>query len=249
MVWLETPTNPTLKLVDIAAVCAMARKAGAISVVDNTFATPMLTRPIELGADIVMHSTTKYVGGHSDTVGGALITGSKEIAEKLRFMQNAIGSVMGPFDAYLGLRGLKTLHVRMERHCTSAMTVAMRLANHAKVAKVVYPGLASHPQHALAAKQMLFDGHPAFGGMITIFLKGGIGESRRFLENVHLFALAESLGGVESLIEHPAIMTHASVPEAMRAELGISDSLVRLSVGVEHVEDLWKDLEHGLSKA
>jgi len=249
MVWLETPTNPTLKLVDIAAVCALARKAGAISVVDNTFATPMLTRPIELGADIVMHSTTKYVGGHSDTVGGALVTGSKEIAEKLRFMQNAIGSVMGPFDAYLGLRGLKTLHVRMERHCTSAMTVAQRLANHAKVAKVVYPGLASHPQHALAAKQMLFDGRPAFGGMITIYLKGGIGESRRFLENVHLFALAESLGGVESLIEHPAIMTHASVPEAMRAELGISDSLVRLSVGVEHVEDLWKDLEHGLSKA
>jgi cystathionine gamma-lyase len=249
MVWLETPTNPTLKLVDIAAVCALARKAGAISVVDNTFATPMLTRPIELGADIVMHSTTKYVGGHSDTVGGALITGSRELAEKLRFMQNAIGSVMGPFDAYLGLRGLKTMHVRMERHCASAMEIARRLEAHAKVAKVVYPGLASHPQHALAAKQMRFDGKPAFGGMITIFLKGGIGESRRFLENVHLFALAESLGGVESLIEHPAIMTHASVPEAMRAELGISDSLVRLSVGVEHVEDLWKDLEHGLLKA
>jgi cystathionine gamma-lyase len=171
-----------------------------------------------------------------------------ELAEKLRFMQNAIGSVMGPFDAYLGLRGLKTLHVRMERHSASAMEIAQRLEKHAKVAKVVYPGLASHPQHALAAKQMRFDGKPAFGGMITIFLKGGIGESRRFLENVHLFALAESLGGVESLIEHPAIMTHASVPEAMRAELGISDSLVRLSVGVEHVEDLWKDLEHGLSK-
>ena len=247
MVWLETPTNPTLKLVDIAAVCALARKAGAISVVDNTFATPMLTRPIELGADIVMHSTTKYVGGHSDTVGGALITGSKEIAEKLRFMQNAIGSVMGPFDAYLGLRGLKTLHVRMERHCTSAMTVAMRLANHAKVAKVVYPGLASHPQHALAAKQMLFDGKPAFGGMITIFLKGGIGESRRFLENVHLFALAESLGGVESLIEHPAIMTHASVPPEQRAQLGIDDSLVRLSVGIEHPDDLIADLERALA--
>ena len=249
MIWVETPTNPTLKLDDLAEVARIGKACGAITVCDNTFATPMLQRPLEHGIDIVMHSTTKYVGGHSDTVGGALITGSKEIAEKLRFMQNAIGSVMGPFDAYLGLRGLKTLHVRMERHCTSAMTVAMRLANHAKVAKVVYPGLASHPQHALAAKQMLFDGHPAFGGMITIFLKGGIGESRRFLENVHLFALAESLGGVESLIEHPAIMTHASVPEAMRAELGISDSLVRLSVGVEHVEDLWKDLEHGLSKA
>jgi len=249
MVWLETPTNPTLKLVDVEEVCRLASAAGAISVVDNTFATPMLTRPIELGADIVMHSTTKYVGGHSDTVGGALVTGSRAIAEKLRFMQNAIGSVMGPFDAYLGLRGLKTMHVRMERHCASAMEIAMRLEAHPKVAKVVYPGLASHPQHALAAKQMRFDGKPAFGGMITIFLKGGIGESRRFLENVHLFALAESLGGVESLIEHPAIMTHASVPEAMRAELGISDSLVRLSVGVEHVEDLWKDLEHGLAKA
>ena len=248
MVWMETPTNPTLKLVDIASIAKHARAAGAISVVDNTFATPMLTRPLDLGADIVMHSTTKYVGGHSDTVGGALITGSPELAEKLRFMQNAIGSVMGPFDAYLGLRGLKTLHVRMTRHCASAMEIATRLENHAKVAKVVYPGLASHPHHALASRQMRLDGAPAFGGMITIFVKGGLAESRRFLENVHLFALAESLGGVESLIEHPAIMTHASVPEAMRVELGISDSLVRLSVGVEHVEDLWKDLEHGLAK-
>lgn len=248
MVWMETPTNPTLKLVDIASIAKHARAAGAISVVDNTFATPMLTRPLDLGADIVMHSTTKYVGGHSDTVGGALITGSPELAEKLRFMQNAIGSVMGPFDAYLGLRGLKTLHVRMTRHCASAMEIATRLEKHAKVAKVVYPGLASHPHHALASRQMRLDGAPAFGGMITIFVKGGLAESRRFLENVHLFALAESLGGVESLIEHPAIMTHASVPEAMRVELGISDSLVRLSVGVEHVEDLWKDLEHGLAK-
>ena len=248
MVWMETPTNPTLKLVDIALIAKHARAAGAISVVDNTFATPMLTRPLDLGADIVMHSTTKYVGGHSDTVGGALITGSPELAEKLRFMQNAIGSVMGPFDAYLGLRGLKTLHVRMTRHCASAMEIATRLEKHANVAKVVYPGLASHPHHALASRQMRLDGAPAFGGMITIFVKGGLAESRRFLENVHLFALAESLGGVESLIEHPAIMTHASVPEAMRVELGISDSLVRLSVGVEHVEDLWKDLEHGLAK-
>ncbi len=248
MVWMETPTNPTLKLVDIAHVARCAKAAGAISVVDNTFATPMLTRPLELGADIVMHSTTKYVGGHSDTVGGALVTGSLELAEKLRFMQNAIGSVMGPFDAYLGLRGLKTLHVRMTRHCASALELATRLQSHAKVAKVVYPGLASHPHHALASRQMQLDGAPAFGGMITIFVKGGLAESRRFLENVHLFALAESLGGVESLIEHPAIMTHASVPEAMRAELGISDSLVRLSVGVEHIEDLWKDLEHGLAK-
>jgi cystathionine gamma-lyase len=248
MVWLETPTNPTLKLVDVEAVCRLARAAGAVSVVDNTFATPVLTRPIGLGADIVMHSTTKYCGGHSDTVGGALVTGSAAIAEQLRFLQNSVGSVMGPFDAYLGLRGLKTLHVRMERHCASAMELARRLEAHAKVERVVYPGLTSHPQHALAARQMRLDGAPAFGGMITIFLKGGIGESRRFLENVHLFALAESLGGVESLIEHPAIMTHASVPEAMRAELGISDSLVRLSVGIEHVEDLWRDLETGLAK-
>ena len=248
MVWLETPTNPTLKLVDIRAVCAAAREAGAISVVDNTFATPMLTRPLALGADIVMHSTTKYVGGHSDTVGGALVTGSKPLAEQLRFLQNAIGSVMGPFDAYLGLRGLKTLHVRMERHCASGLVLAQRLEAHPKVASVVYPGLKSHPQHALASEQMRFDGAPAFGGMITIFLKGGIAESRRFLEAVHLFALAESLGGVESLIEHPAIMTHASIPEATRTQLGISDSLVRLSVGIEHVEDLWKDLEHALAK-
>ena len=249
MVWLETPTNPTLKLVDVAAVCALARKAGAVSVVDNTFATPMLTRPIELGADIVMHSTTKYVGGHSDTVGGALITGSRELAEKLRFMQNAIGSVMGPFDAYLTLRGTKTLAVRMRRHCESAMRIAAWLERHPKVARVAYPGLASHPQHALASRQMRLEGAPAYGGMITMFPKGGIDESRRFLENVRIFALAESLGGVESLIEHPAIMTHASVPADQRAALGISDSLVRLSVGIEHPDDLQADLEQALAKA
>ncbi len=248
MVWLETPTNPTLKLVDLRKICGAAKAVGAISVVDNTFATPILTRPLHLGADIVMHSTTKYVGGHSDTVGGALATSSKALAEQLRFLQNAIGSVMGPFDAYLSLRGLKTLHLRMERHCASALMLAQRLEAHPKVAKVVYPGLASHPQHALASSQMRLGGVPAFGGMITIFLKGGLAESRRFLETVHLFALAESLGGVESLIEHPAIMTHASVPEAMRAQLGISDSLVRLSVGIEHVEDLWTDLDHALAK-
>ncbi len=248
MVWLETPTNPTLKLVDVRSVCEAAKSVGAISVVDNTFATPMLTRPLQHGADIVMHSTTKYIGGHSDTVGGALVTSSKPIAEQLRFLQNAIGSVMGPFDAYLSLRGLKTLHLRMERHCASALSIATRLEAHPKVAKVVYPGLSSHPQHALASTQMRLDGTPAFGGMITIFLKGGIAESRRFLEAVHLFALAESLGGVESLIEHPAIMTHASVPTAMREQLGISDALVRLSVGIEHVEDLWNDLNHALAK-
>ena len=248
MIWVETPTNPTLKLVDLAAVAKIGKACGAITVCDNTFATPLLQRPLELGIDMVMHSTTKYLGGHSDTVGGALVVGDKALAEKLRFMQNAIGSVMGPFDAYLTLRGIKTLAVRMRQHCTSAARIAAWLEAHPKVERVVYPGLASHPQHALAARQMRLDGAPAGGGMITIFLKGGIAESRRFLENVHIFALAESLGGVESLIEHPAIMTHASVPPEQRQQLGISDSLVRLSVGIEHTDDLLKDLEQALAK-
>ena len=248
MIWVETPTNPTLKLVDLVAVAKIGKACGAITVCDNTFATPLLQRPLELGIDMVMHSTTKYLGGHSDTVGGALVVGDKALAEKLRFMQNAIGSVMGPFDAYLTLRGIKTLAVRMRQHCTSAARIAAWLEAHAKVERVVYPGLASHPQHALAARQMRLDGAPAGGGMITIFLKGGIAESRRFLENVHIFALAESLGGVESLIEHPAIMTHASVPPEQRQQLGISDSLVRLSVGIEHTDDLLKDLEQALAK-
>ena len=248
MIWVETPTNPTLKLVDLAAVAKIGKACGAITVCDNTFATPLLQRPLELGMDMVMHSTTKYLGGHSDTVGGALVVGDKALAEKLRFMQNAIGSVMGPFDAYLTLRGIKTLAVRMRQHCTSAARIAAWLEAHPKVERVVYPGLASHPQHALAARQMRLDGAPAGGGMITIFLKGGIAESRRFLENVHIFALAESLGGVESLIEHPAIMTHASVPPEQRQQLGISDSLVRLSVGIEHTDDLLKDLEQALAK-
>ena len=248
MIWVETPTNPTLKLVDLAAVAKIGKACGAITVCDNTFATPLLQRPLELGMDMVMHSTTKYLGGHSDTVGGALVVGDKALAEKLRFMQNAIGSVMGPFDAYLTLRGIKTLAVRMRQHCTSAARIAAWLEAHPKVERVVYPGLASHPQHALAARQMRLDGAPAGGGMITIFLKGGIAESRRFLENVHIFALAESLGGVESLIEHPAIMTHASVPPQQRQQLGISDSLVRLSVGIEHTDDLLKDLEQALAK-
>jgi cystathionine gamma-lyase len=248
MIWVETPTNPTLKLVDLAAVAKIGKACGAITVCDNTFATPLLQRPLELGMDMVMHSTTKYLGGHSDTVGGALVVGDKALAERLRFMQNAIGSVMGPFDAYLTLRGIKTLAVRMRQHCTSAARIAAWLEAHPKVERVVYPGLASHPQHALAARQMRLDGAPAGGGMITIFLKGGIAESRRFLENVHIFALAESLGGVESLIEHPAIMTHASVPPEQRQQLGISDSLVRLSVGIEHTDDLLKDLEQALAK-
>ena len=249
MIWVETPTNPTLKLVDLPAVAKLGKACGAITVCDNTFATPLLQRPLEHGIDMVMHSTTKYLGGHSDTVGGALITGDKALAEKLRFMQNAIGSVMGPFDAYLTLRGTKTLAVRMRQHCSSAARIAAWLEKHPKVERVTYPGLASHPQHALAARQMRLDGQPAGGGMITAYLKGGIDESRRFLENVHIFALAESLGGVESLIEHPAIMTHASVPAEQRKQLGISDSLVRLSVGIEHTDDLQHDLEQALAKA
>jgi cystathionine gamma-lyase len=196
----------------------------------------------------VMHSATKYLGGHSDVIAGILVTSRPELAEKLRFMQNAVGSVLGPFDSYLVLRGIKTLAVRMRQHCHAAIEIASWLERHPKVAKVVYPGLPSHPQHAIAARQMSLEGKPAFGGMITIFLKGGLAESRRMLEAVEIFALAESLGGVESLIEHPAIMTHASVPEAQRAELGISDSLVRLSIGVEDTGDLIADLEQALAK-
>ncbi|MSR34229.1 MAG: PLP-dependent transferase [Phycisphaerales bacterium] len=247
MVWVETPTNPTLKVVDLASIAAIAKKHGIISVCDNTFATPMLQRPLEMGFDIVMHSVTKYLGGHSDVVGGALVTNRADLAEKLRFLQNAIGSVMGPFDAYLALRGVKTLAVRMQRHCESAMHIAQWLQKHPKVERVVYPGLASHAQHAIAKKQMQLVGKPAFGGMITIFIRGGLAESRRFLEHVHMFALAESLGGVESLIEHPAIMTHASVPSESRKALGISDNLVRLSVGIEHQQDLINDLEKALA--
>ena len=247
MVWVETPTNPTLKVVDLAAIATIAKKHGIISVCDNTFATPMLQRPLEIGFDIVMHSVTKYLGGHSDVVGGALVTNRADLAEKLRFLQNAIGSVMGPFDAYLALRGVKTLAVRMQRHCESGMHIAQWLEKHPKVERVVYPGLASHAQHAVAKKQMQLAGKPAFGGMITIFIRGGLAESRRFLEHVHMFALAESLGGVESLIEHPAIMTHASVPAESRKALGISDNLVRLSVGIEHQQDLINDLEKALA--
>jgi len=248
MVWVETPTNPTLKVCDLAAIARASAAVGAIVVADNTFATPMLQRPLELGCDVVMHSATKYLGGHSDVIAGVLVTRRADLAEKLRFMQNAIGSVLGPFDSYLVLRGIKTLAVRMRQHCTAAGEIAGWLERHPKVAKVVYPGLPSHPQHAIAARQMALDGKPAFGGMITIFLKGGLAESRRLLESVEVFALAESLGGVESLIEHPAIMTHASVPDAQRATLGISDSLVRLSIGIEDAHDLRADLEQALAR-
>lgn len=246
MIWVETPSNPTLKLVDLREVAALGASCGAITVCDNTFATPVLQRPLELGFDVVMHSTTKYLGGHSDVVGGALVTRHAELAQRLRFLQNAIGSVMGPFDAYLTLRGIKTLHIRMRQHCASALRIAQFLEAHLKVLSVSYPGLASHKQHALASRQMKLDGSSAFGGMVTIHLKGGLAESRAFLERVKVFALAESLGGVESLIEHPAIMTHASVPPEQRAALGIGDNLVRLSVGIEETADLIADLTQAL---
>jgi cystathionine gamma-lyase len=243
MLWVETPSNPLLKITDLAAVAAIAHEHGMLAVADNTFATPFLQRPLELGFDIVIHSVTKYLNGHSDMIGGIAVVRDPALAEKMRFLQNAVGGVSGPFDSFLALRGLKTLHLRMERHCSNALSLAQWLERHPKVAHVVYPGLPSHPQHELAKQQM-----SAAGGMITIFLKGGLGEARRFLENCHIFALAESLGGVESLIEHPAIMTHASVPLAQREALGISDTLVRLSVGIEDVADLQADLEYALTK-
>jgi cystathionine gamma-lyase len=241
MVWIETPTNPLLKVVDIEAVAALARKHGAIVVVDNTFATPYLQRPLELGAHIVMHSATKFINGHSDMVGGIVVTADTVLAEQLGYLQNSIGSVAGPFDSFLALRGVKTLDVRMQRHCESAMRIAEWLEEDARVASVLYPGLPSHPEHEIARRQM--DG---FGGIVTFFIKGDLADARRFLERCEVFALAESLGGVESLVEHPGIMTHASVPERERAKLGINDQLIRLSVGIEAIEDLIADLDQAL---
>jgi cystathionine gamma-lyase len=243
LVWVETPSNPLLKLTDIAAVAATCRARGVLLAVDNTFLSPVLQRPLDLGAHIVMHSTTKYVAGHSDSVGGALVVNDPELAQRIAFLQNSVGAVPGPQDCYLTLRGLKTLHLRMERHCNNALAIAQWLEQHPKVQRVVYPGLPSHPQHALAQQQTR-----GSGGMISIVLGGGLPASRRFLTALHVFTLAESLGGVESLIEHPAIMTHASVPADKRAALGIDDGFVRISVGVEHVDDLLADLEHGLSQ-
>ncbi|MEZ6234472.1 MAG: cystathionine gamma-synthase [Phycisphaerales bacterium] len=243
LVWLETPTNPTLKVIDIAVLAEMAHKADARLAVDNTFATPVLQNPLALGADIVSHSVTKYLGGHADVVGGALLCNDDGLYERLKFTQNAVGAVPGPMDCYLILRSTKTLHLRVERHCRNAEKVAAFMEAHPKIEKVVYPGLESHPQHAVAAKQMC----GGFGGMITAYLRGGLAESRRFLERVRLFTLAESLGGVESLIEHPGIMTHASVPADERAKLGISDSLVRFSVGIEDVDDIIGDIEQALA--
>jgi cystathionine gamma-lyase len=243
MLWVETPTNPLLKIVDMEAVGAIARKHKLISVCDNTFASPWIQRPLEHGFDIVVHSTTKYLNGHSDVIGGAAIIKKDEnLRDKLSFLQNAVGGVPSPFDAFLTLRGIKTLAVRMERHCTNAVSIASYLEKHPKIARVIYPGLASHPQHKLAARQM----NARYGGMVTAVLKGGLAASRRFLERCSLFTLAESLGGVESLIEHPAIMTHASLPEDVRAGLGIDEGLVRLSVGIESVDDLIAELKYAL---
>jgi cystathionine beta-lyase len=243
MIWIETPTNPMLKIFDLIKIQAIAKKHQLISVVDNTFATPILQRPLELGFDVIIHSATKYLNGHSDIIGGLIIIGDHpELSEKIPFLQNSIGAVASPFDSFLALRGLKTLAVRMQRHCENAMELAAWLEKHPSVESVIYPGLASHSQHALAKKQM-----SAFGGMISINIKGGLAESRRMLEKCKIFALAESLGGVESLIEHPAIMTHASIPAEKRAELGIKDNFIRLSVGIEDVEDLKHDLQHALS--
>jgi len=246
MVWVESPTNPLLKIVDLEAVAAIARKRKLVSVCDNTFASPWIQRPLELGFDIVVHSTTKYLNGHSDVIGGAAVLKDETWKERLAFLQNAVGGVPSPFDAFLTLRGIKTLAVRMERHCANALSIASFLDKHPKVARVIYPGLTSHPQHALAARQM----NARYGGMVTAVLKGGkegaMRASRRFLERCKLFTLAESLGGVESLIEHPAIMTHASLPEDVRAGLGIDDGLVRLSVGIEAVDDLIAELKYAL---
>ena len=242
MVWIETPTNPLLKLVDIAAVVAAARGRGILVVVDNTFGTPWIQRPLELGADIVMHSATKFLNGHSDMVGGVAVVGDAELGERIGFLQNAIGAVGGPFDSFLALRGLKTLPLRMRHSSESALEIASMLERHPRVERVLYPGLPSHPQYALAQRQMANGG----SGIVTFFLKGALPEARRFLERLEVFTLAESLGGVESLVDHPAIMTHASVPPEARAKLGISDSLVRLSVGIEDLEDLVADLEAAL---
>jgi cystathionine gamma-lyase len=243
MVWLETPTNPTLKLVDIKKISQLAHEKGILVVVDNTFMSPYFQRPLTLGADIVVHSITKYIGGHSDVVGGAVVTGNEDIAEKIGFLSNSMGGILGAFDSFMCLRSLKTLPIRMKAHEANARVIADFLESHEKVEKVLYPGLKSHPQYKLAQEQML-----GMGGMITFFVKGGLAAARTLLENVKIFALAESLGGVESLIEHPAIMTHASVPLENRKALGIDDSLIRLSVGIEDIEDLMSDLKQALDR-
>lgn len=241
MLWIESPTNPMLKIFNIKELSTLAKKKGALSIVDNTFMSPYFQRPLELGADVVMHSVTKYINGHSDVVGGAIITNHQELYEKLKFIQNAVGAVPSPLDCFLVMRGLKTLPVRMKQHEANALKIAEYLSKHPKIEKVIYPGLPSHPNHELARTQM-----HGFGGMITFLVKGELQDAKRVLENVKIFALAESLGGVESLIEHPAIMTHASVPAETRKELGILDQLIRISVGIEDINDLIQDLEQAL---
>lgn len=242
LVWLETPTNPLLKIVDIEAVAKIAKKHGLLVGVDNTFASPYCQRPLDFGADVVMHSATKFLGGHSDVIGGVLVVKDKDLGDRLAFLQNSIGGIQGPFDSFLALRGLKTLALRLERSSQNAMALAEWLESHPAIERVNYPGLKSHPGHEIAKRQM-----DAFGGMVTIFLKGGLDAAKTMLERVELFTLAESLGGVESLIEHPGIMTHASIPPERRAELGVDDALVRLSVGVENIDDLKRDLENALA--
>jgi cystathionine gamma-lyase len=241
--WLETPTNPLLKIVDIEAIARIAKAKGALTAVDNTFATPVLTNPLALGADIVSHSCTKYIGGHSDVVAGVLVVNDDDLAQRLHYIQNAVGAVPAPWDCFLLLRSTKTLHVRVERHCQNAARIADFLAEQPQIERVVYPGRADHPQHAIAKKQM----RGGYGGMITAYLKGGLPAARAFLERVQLFSLAESLGGVESLIEHPAIMTHASVEKPLREAMGLTDGLVRFSVGIEDVDDLIADIHEALS--
>ncbi len=241
IIWIETPSNPLLKITDIETITNIAKSYNILTVSDNTFATPFFQNPLNLGVDIVVHSTTKYLNGHSDIIGGAVVTNDRELFNQIRFIQNANGAVPGPFDCFLVLRGIKTLAIRMERHAENAMKIAQFLETHPKVRNVIYPGLESHPQHELAKKQM-----SGFGGMITFFIKGGLESARSFLEKVKIFALAESLGGVESLIEHPAIMTHTSLPKEIKEKLGISDELIRISVGIENVVDLIDDLDKAL---
>jgi len=241
VIWLESPSNPLLKITDIESITRIAKNKNILTVIDNTFATPFFQKPLNLGVDIVVHSTTKYLNGHSDIIGGAVVTNDRELYDKVLFIQNAAGSVPGPFDCFLVLRGIKTLAIRMERHAENAMKIAQFLEKHPKVRKVIYPGLKSHPQHELAKKQM-----SGFGGIISFLIKGGLEAARNFLERVEIFALAESLGGVESLIEHPAIMTHTSLPKEVKEKLGISDELIRISVGIENVDDLVDDLERAL---
>ena len=246
MIWVETPSNPLLKIADLEAVAAIGSRHGILTVCDSTFATPILQRPLALGMDVVMHSATKYLGGHSDLIAGVVVTSDTEIAQRLRFLQNAVGSILGPFESYLVLRGIKTLAVRMRQHCEGGQRIAEWLAVHKKVQRVSYPGLESHPQHAIARRQMHLECSPAGGGMVTIWLSGGLQEARRFLEAVRLFTLAESLGGVESLIEHAAIMTHSSLGPQRRKELGISDNLIRISIGIEDPDELIADLDQAL---